>query len=162
MIFLNQGELSLQVNEFSLKRSQRLKQVLEQYLPEELVNSITLTTHDAKNFGRHCPEKFDAILADVPCSSEEHLIKDPKYLDDWKPKRTKRLSQDQFSILCSCIDALKPGGRLVYSTCSLSPLENHKNLEKLVTKRTCEILNQHLFLPHRDQMGPIFLSSIKK
>ena len=50
-------------------------------------------------------------------------------------KRSKKLAIKQFTMLCSAIDSLRPGGHLVYSTCSISPYENDENICKLLQKR---------------------------
>lgn len=69
---------------------------------------------------------FDKVLVDVPCTTDRHAVTS----DDnniFKPTRVKerlRLPELQAAILSNCIRLLKPGGSLVYSTCSLSPIQN--------------------------------------
>ena len=69
--------------------------------------------------------KFDKVLADVPCSNEG-LIRDVEHYDfsKWNPKLSHHLPKLQKKILASGLSALKPGGTLVYSTCTYSLEEN--------------------------------------
>jgi 16S rRNA C967 or C1407 C5-methylase (RsmB/RsmF family) len=87
-------------------------------------------------------EKFDAILLDAPCSSERHVLADPKYLSEWSPSRIKTLSMAQWALLSSAWRMLKPSGYLLYSTCALSPDENDYVVAKLLKKfdnvKVCE------------------------
>merc|ERR1719174_2674750 len=68
--------------------------------------------------------KFDRILADVPCSSDGTVRKDPGRLKRWSVHSALRNHSEQLAILERGLTLLRPGGRLVYSTCSLDPLEN--------------------------------------
>ena len=52
-------------------------------------------------------------------------------MQKWSPKRSKRLAQRQYALLCSALLAARPESRIVYSTCSISPLENDGVLHKL-------------------------------
>ncbi|MFW5685111.1 MAG: hypothetical protein ACOC0O_00510, partial [Spirochaetota bacterium] len=77
----------------------------------------------------------------VPCSSERHVIKSAGALAEWSPSRTKRLAQAAYAIACAGFDALAPGGRLVYSTCALSPLENDGVITKLLARGAGDIVS---------------------
>jgi len=127
---------SLTSNEKSATRRQRLKGNILAHSPQDIgLAHIQVTPYDAAKFGLHQPNTYDRVLADVPCSSEAHVLEDPKYLNQWSPARTKHLSIQAGSIGLSGFDALKPGGRMVYSTCSLSPLENQEVAKKILHKR---------------------------
>ena len=69
-------------------------------------------------------EEFDAVLLDAPCSSEQHILSSPKHMAEWRPNRSKKLSMDQFTLICSAFDSLKSGGHLLYSTCFNSRLSS--------------------------------------
>ena len=79
-------------------------------------------------------ECFDAILLDAPCSSERHVIADPKYLDQWSPSRIKTVTMEQWALLSSAYRLLRKGGYLLYSTCALAPQENDEMMERLIKK----------------------------
>ncbi len=166
---------SLVSNDRSANRRNRLIRVLDQHLPEEVRSKVTVTGHDACTWCQHQTEEFDRILLDAPCSSERHLLERPQRLDDWALGRSKRLAVTQWSILSSAFLVLKSGGHLVYSTCSLSPLENDAVIEKLYKKYEgrFEICSEQieggesteygkLFLPDNGGHGPLFISKIKK
>lgn len=68
--------------------------------------------------------KFDRILADVPCSGDGTLRKNVNLWKDWTPGAALGLHLTQVRILVRALQMLKPGGRVVYSTCSMNPVEN--------------------------------------
>ncbi len=67
---------------------------------------------------------FDKILVDAPCSGEGMFRKSQAAIRDWNPEHTARCAQRQAAILDSAAQMLKPGGALLYSTCTFNPLEN--------------------------------------
>lgn len=128
------GELTL--NEFSRKRRDRLKSVIREFLLDDKSQlKVTIKGIDAVKFGMQMPAMFDRILLDAPCSGERHLIKNPKELEKWSLKRSLRLSKQQYALLCSGLLALRPGGKLLYSTCSISPYENERVMERLLDRK---------------------------
>lgn len=86
-----------------------------------LFPSIKLPSDDPKK--QHYL-KFDRILADVPCSGDGTLRKNVNLWKDWIPGNALGLHQTQVRILVRALQLLKPGGRVVYSTCSMNPVEN--------------------------------------
>ncbi|KAK5175897.1 tRNA (cytosine-5-)-methyltransferase ncl1 [Saxophila tyrrhenica] len=68
--------------------------------------------------------KFDRILADVPCSGDGTPRKNPGIWKDWSPQNALGLYITQTRILTRSLQMLKTGGRVVYSTCSMNPIEN--------------------------------------
>ncbi|MCJ1354866.1 MAG: hypothetical protein MMC33_004856 [Icmadophila ericetorum] len=68
--------------------------------------------------------KFDRILADVPCSGDGTARKNINVWKDWNPGNSLGLYPTQVRILVRALQMLKPGGRVVYSTCSMNPVEN--------------------------------------
>ena len=88
---------------------------------------------DGAQVWRATPERFDRVLLDAPCSGEGRFTDDPATYKDWKKSKIRRLAAQQSRLLFSAVQCLKPGGVLVYSTCTLAPEENegviHRALE---------------------------------
>lgn len=121
-------------NERSAARKQRLSAVCASCLPEEIRARIKISCSDGATWCRTQTECYDRILLDVPCSSEQHVIQDEKYLAEWSPSRIKSLAMEQWALLSSAYRLLKKGGFLVYSTCALNPTENDGVIARLVKK----------------------------
>lgn len=168
---------SLTVNDPSRNRRDRLKRVLDEYLPPHKKQQIKMLGRDGISIGINHPESFDKILVDAPCSGERHIIFNDSELANWSPKRSKRLSSQQYGLMCSALLALKPGGSIVYSTCSISPLENDDVIEKLMDKKgdqfEMDLPNLdvdgiektkygYIFLPDHAGFGPIYFTRLKK
>ncbi|MBX7148833.1 RsmB/NOP family class I SAM-dependent RNA methyltransferase [bacterium] len=163
-------------NEFSRARRDRLTQVIRDYVPENIRKErISVTGRDGSLIGVKEKEKYDRILLDAPCSGERHLLHDEGELKKWSPKRTKQLAQKQYALLCSALLALKSGGRLVYSTCALSPLENDAVVSRVLEKGKIKISiirNTHeigdatehgwQILPDTTGFGPIYFCVVEK
>lgn len=68
--------------------------------------------------------QFDKILLDAPCSGTGTIRKSPRTINMWNPDMVTRISKLQQKLVLAAWKALKPGGTLVYSTCSSEPEEN--------------------------------------
>ena len=80
---------------------------------------------DGRSVWKNRPEYFDRILLDAPCSSEGRFhISEPESYAYWSPRKVKEMARKQKRLIYSAVQSLKPGGVLVYSTCSFSPEEN--------------------------------------
>ena len=75
---------------------------------------------------------FDLILCDVPCSGTGTLARNPEIRQRLKPEELARQAMRQREILAAAMKRLAPGGRVVYSTCSLEPEENEQVVEAVV------------------------------
>lgn len=75
---------------------------------------------------------FDKIMVDAPCSGEGMIRRDPKALEEWSVEHTKACAVRQLKILESAKNALKPGGIMVYSTCTFSYEENEGVIEEFL------------------------------
>ena len=88
------------------------------------ISNVALTHFDGRVFGAAVPEMFDAILLDAPCSGEGVVRKDPDALKNWSPESNQEIAATQRELIDSAFHALRPGGTLVYSTCTLNREEN--------------------------------------
>lgn len=78
-------------------------------------------------------DSFDRVLVDVPCSGTGTLARNPEIKWRLKPEDLNDLQARQIAILRSTMNAVVPGGRLVYSTCSLEREENEQVIEKVIS-----------------------------
>lgn len=90
---------------------------------------------NAEQVGRRQPEQYDRVLLDAPCSSEGRFRADqPDSWKFWSDKKIGDMSRKQKKLFYSAVQALKPGGRLVYSTCTFAPEENESILQHALKK----------------------------
>lgn len=80
------------------------------------------------------PDAFDAILVDAPCSGEGMFRRDPAARDEWNPAAPQGCAKRQAGILDAAARMLRPGGRLVYSTCTFNRLENEGSVEGFLAR----------------------------
>lgn len=90
--------------------------------------NVAVTNVDPAAFAR-LDSFFDIIVADVPCSGEGMFRKDPRAVEEWSPETVQLCAARQKRILADMWPALKPGGILIYSTCTYEDAENDSNLE---------------------------------
>lgn len=127
-------------------RFYRLKAVLA-LTGAEIVRAKCL---DAARFRSH--ELFDRILVDVPCSSESRFkASDPKTFGYWSPRKIKEMAHKQKGILLNACRFLKPGGTLVYSTCTFAPEENEAVIDWVLRK-----------LPDQMKLLPVELPGVSR
>lgn len=80
------------------------------------------------------PEAFDAIQCDAPCSGEGMFRRHPETRDEWNPESPAGCAKRQGDILDSAAVMLRPGGRMVYSTCTLNKIENEGVVEAFLLR----------------------------
>lgn len=86
-----------------------------------------IVTHNYPRDYKKSKIQFDVILTDVPCSGEGMFRKDAGAVEEWSPKKVKECWQLQRSIIEDLWDNLKPGGILIYSTCTFNAHEDEEN-----------------------------------
>lgn len=114
------GKGLLAANDISNSRAKALMRNLELWGIE---NSL-VTTETPKRLSQVFPEYFHKILIDAPCSGEGMFRKDPDVAKTWEESRPDYFSQIQKEIVARGISMLRPGGMMLYSTCTFSPQEN--------------------------------------
>ncbi|KYN98748.1 putative tRNA m5C-methyltransferase [Plasmodium gaboni] len=129
----------LVINEYNKVRYERLKKVLNKYIPSDLINrcsNIHVTNYNGLNINSFMRfPKFHKILLDVPCSTDEHIIKQgTKELNKWSINVIKNNSDIQLQLLINAFNLLHTGGVIIYSTCALSYHENDYVIEKFLKK----------------------------
>lgn len=114
------GQGMLISNDLNSERTKALAKNLELY---GVRNGIVLQEHPDRIAGKF-PSFFDKILVDAPCSGEGMFRKDEDMVRQWTADSPAKYAAMQRDILKSAAAMLKPGGRMVYSTCTFSPEEN--------------------------------------
>ncbi|MCX6322871.1 MAG: RNA methyltransferase [Sphingobacteriales bacterium] len=99
--------------------------------------SAVITHNDPAHFKR-LPDFFDLIVVDAPCSGSGLFRKDPLAIESWSLANVALCSQRQQRILADVMDSLKPGGILIYSTCSYSVEEDENNADWLLQEMQME------------------------
>lgn len=116
---------------FKLKHNMELLGVTEEYPGW----TFTLCMEHGAGLPKEYPEQFDKILLDAPCSAEARFVSgEPKTYGYWKEHKIKEMAFKQRQLLLSAWQALKPGGVLVYSTCTFAPEENEVQISRLLER----------------------------
>jgi len=147
------GKGLLIANDRSASRRNRLIKVLNDCLSPELRSVVKVTGHDSTTWSLHERDTYDRILLDAPCSSERHVLTDSCALAQWSPSRPKQLAIQQFAMLAAALDAAKCGAYILYSTCSICPLENEQIIDKLFKKRAGLFVEEDLAATHPELVG---------
>ncbi|MFP8888437.1 RsmB/NOP family class I SAM-dependent RNA methyltransferase [Natrialbaceae archaeon A-CW2] len=105
--------------------------------------SLAVTNQDARNFSFN-PLAFDAFdhaLVDAPCSCEGTIRKNPTTLEQWTEDHVHSVAGIQKGILKRAVQATKPGGTVVYSTCTFAPEENEAVVQHALDTTDCRLLD---------------------
>ncbi|KAG9486140.1 tRNA (cytosine(34)-C(5))-methyltransferase, mitochondrial [Eleutherodactylus coqui] len=175
----------LHCNEPDPQRSRWLKETLESFVPLPYMNTISTSELDGRLIGRLHSKAYDKVLVDAPCSNDRSWL----FASDAQ-QAAQRISERrtytviQTELLRSAIHALRPGGSLVYSTCTLSEAENSAVVSNILN--SCKdvfpvdlsdmantlsheftfathVTHGLLVLPHKGKAwGPMFVSKLIK
>ena len=116
------GQGFLLCNEFSPTRAKILSRNIERM---GVANAI-VTNEKTGNLAKRLPGFFDRVLVDAPCSGEGMFRKEEAAITDWSQETVEMCAARQAEILDNAAVLLKPGGRLVYSTCTFAPEEDEQ------------------------------------
>ena len=124
------GQGFLLCNEWSPKRSKILSRNIERM---GVANAL-VTNEEVSRLAERFPSFFDRVLVDAPCSGEGMFRKEEAAVTDWSPDVVQMCANRQADILDSAAKLLKPGGRLVYSTCTFAPEEDELAVTEFLEK----------------------------
>ncbi|QUO32914.1 RsmB/NOP family class I SAM-dependent RNA methyltransferase [Faecalicatena sp. Marseille-Q4148] len=133
------GDGVLVANDISNSRAKGLLKNLEVF---GVKNMLVLSEEPGKLID-YFPEYFDKILIDAPCSGEGMFRKDKKMVKAWEEHGPEFFAKLQRSIITQAAQMLRPGGMILYSTCTFDAMENEGTIEYLLTQypefEICEI-----------------------
>lgn len=148
-------------NEFDFKRAEVLREnVMKWGSP-----NVAVTRGDTSRF-KQLQWLFDIVAADVPCSGEGMMRKDPKACEQWSRRLVEECTLRQRQIVDNLWETLSPGGYFVYSTCTFNPEENERMVDYIVETHGAEPftipMQQHWGI-HRDERGAMrFLPTLTR
>lgn len=141
--------------------------------------SVAVSQSDPAAIGK-LKGRFDLLVVDAPCSGEGMFRKDPASIGEWSPANVRLCAERQRRILSDAWPALKPGGLLVYSTCTYNKEENEDNINWICEQLGAESVALHVpdswniagskgadqsvyrFFPHRTKGEGFFLAVLQK
>ena len=140
------GQGFLLCNEINPKRAKILSRNIERMaVPNALV-----TNEHPERLEKRFPGFFDRVLVDAPCSGEGMFRKEEAAVTDWSQETVEMCARRQAEILDSAANMLRPGGRLVYSTCTFAPEEDEGAVAAFLERHpefSPEIIETPWFVP---------------
>lgn len=117
-------------------------QVLAENMTKWGHQNVVVTQAYARDIAKALKRKlfFDLILADVPCSGEGMMRKEAAAVEQWSPAFVAGCADLQRSIISDIWPALRPGGILIYSTCTFNPEEDEENVEWIARELGAEVM----------------------
>ena len=122
------GEGFLLCNEWSPKRAKILSRNIERMG----VSNALVTNETVENLAKRYPGFFDRVLVDAPCSGEGMFRKEEAAVTDWSQETVQMCARRQAEILEQAAKLVRPGGRLVYSTCTFAPEEDEEAIARFL------------------------------
>lgn len=115
-------------NDISISRTKALLHNIEL----NGIPNIVVMSEESSKMAPRLEGYFDKILVDAPCSGEGMFRKDPAMVKAWGPEKVELYSSIQREIIVDAAKMLKPGGLMIYSTCTFAPEENEQSMEYLL------------------------------
>lgn len=103
--------------------------------------SVAVTSNDPADFGERLPDFFDVVVVDAPCSGEGMFRKDYGARAEWSPENVQLCAARQRRIVSDVWDALRPGGVMIYSTCTFNASEDEENVRWMAEELGGEVLD---------------------
>ncbi len=143
----------------AVDRDEQRVQRLEENLTRLGISSAKTQVHDWS--GTPPTEHFDRILVDAPCSNTGVMRRRVDVRWRLQPADFTRMPREQLAIVRAVLPLLKPGGTLVYSTCSLEPEENGQLVRQLLEEfPALQLEEERAILPWRDGLDGAFAARL--
>ncbi|MFM7387550.1 MAG: RsmB/NOP family class I SAM-dependent RNA methyltransferase, partial [Bacteroidota bacterium] len=139
------------------------------------LDHVAVCNNDTSIF-RDLDAFFDLVLIDAPCSGEGMFRKDPNARLEWSIYAVKKCSERQGIIVNNLINSIKPGGYLIYATCTFNESENEQRIQAILASCEFELYSWqapndslpgrngigHYFVPGRSRTEGLFIAVLKK
>jgi NOL1/NOP2/sun family putative RNA methylase len=153
------GEGLLIANEIHPARAKILSENVERLG----ISNTLVTQASPQQLSERFPERFDRVLLDAPCSGEGMFRKDPEAAKEWSPEAVNACAVRQRDILPHAAAVLKPGGTLVYSTCTFNTLENEETIADFVSRHPeFRLIREQRMWPHLRQGEGHYAAVLRK
>lgn len=137
--------------------------ILESNLERLGVTNAVITNMDAEALVNRTGAVFDAVLVDAPCAGEGMFRKDPDAVRDWSEAHVSSCAVRQRKLLMTAREAVKPGGELVYSTCSFSPAENRETVRYFLEQAPdFTLISEKTLYPHTSEGEGQYAALLKR
>ena len=147
---------------FSNEPDRKRANILVENMQKQGHPNVVVTNNYASDY-KKSGLLFDLILTDVPCSGEGMFRKDPATIKEWSVQNVMKCQQLQRSIISDIWDCLRPGGILIYSTCTFNRHEDEENIEWIKDNFEAEeILPAKRFIPGVDRGEGLFMAVLRK
>lgn len=154
-----QGKGVLVSNEINSQRAAILSQNIERM---GIKNAI-VTNESPERLSKFLGTFFDKIVVDAPCSGEGMFKKEPLAVSEWSEENVENCSRRQREILSYASAMLKPGGCIIYSTCTFSKQENEDVIQGFVSEHPeYEVVRMHRIWPHKVKGEGHFAAVLQK
>ena len=152
------GKYILVANEFDHARSRILKENLDKWGDPNVI----VTNSPTGKFGG-LKEFFAIVAVDAPCSGEGMMRRESVARSQWNPGLVEQCVALQRDILADAVAALRPGGFLIYSTCTFNEEENERNVEWLGERYGLSVVGSpRRFMPHEVGCEGLFVALLQK
>lgn len=147
---------------FSNEPDRRRANILMENMQKQGHPHVTVTNNYPRDYKKSALQ-FDLIVTDVPCSGEGMFRKDPATISEWSIANVLKCQELQRSIIEDIWPCLKPGGVLIYSTCTFNRREDEDNVEWIQQTFDAEVIveGKH-FVPGREMGEGFFIAALKK
>lgn len=124
---------------FSNEPDHKRSNILTENLQKQGHPDVIVTSNYAKDYVR-TKLQFDVILTDVPCSGEGMFRRDKGAIEEWSIANVRKCAELQREIVCEIWKSLRPGGLLIYSTCTFNLQEDEENVKYFCETLDAEVL----------------------
>ena len=153
------GQGLLVANEINAQRAKILSQNVERLG----FTNVLVTNETPDRLADKFVGFFDKIIVDTPCSGEGMFRKDETAINEWSEANVKMCAERQDMILDCAAEMLRPGGRMVYSTCTFAPDENEGSVERLLARNSdFEVVSMERLWPHKIEGEGHFVAVLTK